>query len=456
MSIYKACDIRGLYPDEFSEANAERVGKALGAIAAGRAAVVAGDVRLSTPALKARLTAGLLSTGAQVVDLGTVPTPLFTYAVDEMDPAVGAMVTASHNPPEFNGVKLVVGGQVTTPEVMARVQTLAEGGSSPTGEGTVVARDMTPPYEAFLCDAAQAWLAHDRRARVVVDAGNGCMAETAPRVFRRLGFDVVPLFCEPDGRFPNRDPNPSVAESLTALSRAVCDHGADLGVAFDGDGDRAVFVDDAGAVVPSECAAILLAREILRDRPGRNVVYDLKSTQALPECVEAAGGEALMERSGYAFIKARMRREAAVFGAEVSGHFFYGFLNGRDDGLLSALYVAALVAREREPLSAQVRRLPRYAITPDVRVPRNPAQVAEALRRIKATATGRLCELDGVRVDYPEGWGLARSSVTEPLITLRFEARTEGDLRTVVERFLEAEPGLAWAVARKLGWEGIQ
>ena len=281
---------------------------------------------------------------------------------------------------------------------------------------------------------------------MVVDAGNGCWSELAPQMLSRLGFDVVPLFCEIDGRFPNRDPNPAHSGSLTALGEAVVRERAALGVAFDGDGDRVVLVDESGAVVPSEYTACLMARDLLKGSPGGKVVYDLKSTSTLAACVSKHGGVPLMERSGYAVIKRRMRAERAIFGAEVSGHFFHGFSNGRDDGLLSAVHAASIVAASGPSLGGLVSELPHYVITPDIRIPHDPAKIEATLCAIREAATGDVSELDGVRIQYETGWGLARTSVTEPLITLRFEARSADQIEGIVRQFLAPVPDLARAV----------
>ena len=454
MSIYKACDIRGVYGQDLTEAETERIGQAIGTMADGGDVIVGGDVRESTPTLKVSLTDGLVSTGARVVDIGIMPTPVFSFAVDSLRPAAAAMVTASHNPAEFNGLKFVVGEDVTGPETVAQVQQLAGGGEFRRGKGTVETRDVLSEYESSTGETARPWLADGRKPRMVVDAGNGCWSELAPRILGRLGFEVVPQFCEIDGRFPNRDPNPAHSGSLAALQEAVVSEEAALGVAFDGDGDRVVLVDESGHVVPSEYTACLMARDLLKDNPGGKVVYDLKSTSALADCVAKHGGVPLMERSGYAFIKRRMRAENAIFGAEVSGHFFYGFLNGRDDGLLSAIHAASLVASSGRSLGGLVSELPHYVITPDIRIPCDSGRIDAALRAIRDAATGEVSELDGVRIQYETGWGLARASVTEPLITLRFEGQSASQLEGIVRQFLAPVPDLERVVRAFLKTHG--
>ncbi|MFW6107534.1 MAG: phosphomannomutase/phosphoglucomutase, partial [bacterium] len=272
----------------------------------------------------------------------------------------------------------------------------------------------------------------------------------APRVLRRVGYEVVELFCTPDGTFPNRSPNPAQAESLAALSRAVRGAQAPLGVALDGDGDRLAIVDDRGRPLTGDQAIILLAREVLgTEARGEKVVCDLKCSQAVLDAVRERGAEPLLERSGHAFIKTRMIRERARFGGELSGHFFYRELGGGDDGLFSILRVAELVGRLDEPLAELVDAMPRYAITPDLRVPYEKGDGAQRLEELARAADGEVLRIDGVRVHYPDGWGLARVSVTEPLLTFRFESY-EGSPRRIAERLLEPAPDLCRLVLERL------
>ncbi|HUT32861.1 MAG TPA: phosphomannomutase/phosphoglucomutase [Planctomycetota bacterium] len=447
MSIFKACDIRGAYPDELDEALYADLGRAIGSVlregADSPSVVVAGDVRASTPGLQAALIEGLVATGGRVTDLGLAPTPLAYFAARRLRPDGLAIVTASHNPAGDNGLKLVLGPLPITEEQMARVERTLASRRFATGTGSLRRLAMDDEYVA--------WLLADARPghglRLVLDCGNGTSSDLAPRVLRRLGYDVVELFCTPDGTFPHRPPNPSMPENLGALRDTVLRTRAALGVALDGDGDRLAIVDDRGRSLTGDQAIILLARHVV----GRDdkVVLDLKCSKAVVDAVAACGATPLLERSGHTFIKTRMITDGARFGGELSGHFFYRELEGGDDGLYSILRAAELARRSDRPLSALVDAMPRYATTPDVRVPYAAGDGPRRLDEIAAAATGEVARLDGVRIAYPDGWGLARCSVTEPLLTFRFEA-FEGAPRRIAERFLAPAPDLLRAVRERL------
>ena len=325
MSIFKSCDIRGRYGDALTPAVARRLGQAVGAHVGATAVLVAGDVRPSTIPLKSALMDGLVTAGCRVVDLGIVPTPAFYFARDHLGITPAVMVTGSHNPPGDNGFKVNPGPwPITEPEI-ARLQAWMESGETITRPGGLCDKsDILPAYEADLGKRFQPLLNQPglRLPKVLVDAGNGCYSHVAPRVMRTLGLEVVPLFCEPDGRFPNRHPNPAVAAHLSKASEMVQRHGADLGVAFDGDGDRAVFIDNVGRVVESDRSIVLFTRHLLSERRGE-VVYDLKCSSVVAEEVERAGGTPVMEKSGHTFIKTTLLRRKAMLGGEISGHFFF-------------------------------------------------------------------------------------------------------------------------------------
>jgi len=447
MSIFKACDIRGAYPTELDEPLYADLGRAIGT--ALREAtptphvVVAGDVRRSTPALRAALIGGLVATGCRVADIGIAPTPLAYFAARRLRPDGLAIVTASHNPAGDNGLKLMLGHMPITIEQMARVQRTLADRRFATGNGSVATASLETEYVEWLCSTAQP----GRGMRLVLDCGNGTFSALAPRVLRRLGYDVVELFCTPDGTFPNRPPNPSIAENLEELRRTVPQAGALLGVALDGDGDRVAVADDTGRILTGDQAIMLLAQDTAG--PGDRVVLDLKCSKAVLDVVAARGATPLLERSGHTFIKTRMIAERARFGGEISGHFFYRELDGGDDGLYSILRIAELAQRGDGPLSARVDALPRYAITPDIRVPHPAPDGPQRIEQLAAAATGQVLRLDGVRVAYPDGWALARCSVTEPLLTFRFESYT-GRPRDVAQRFLAPAPDLLRAVLARL------
>ena len=437
MSIFKDCDVRGVYPGEIDEAAAYAVGRALATLYPDARTAVGGDVRLSTPALKAALIDGLVAGGAEVTDLGTIPTPALYWALKHLDVDGGATVTASHNPPRYNGVKFMYRDEPVTRQIMDRVEAVVASGKYRQRQGHCAAREILPDYMDDLAGRFRS----PRRLKIVVDAGNGAMSEVAPQVLRRCGYDVVELFCEPDGSFPNRDPNPAEYSHLGAVCERVAAVGADFGVAFDGDGDRAVFIDDLGRTVINERSLALLIRRLLKDRPTP-VVYDQKSSSAVRRATLDMGGEPVMERSGHAFIKRRFIERGAAIAGEVSGHFFFGAL-GYDDGLYAALTMAELLAESDRPLSALADEVPIPPITPDLRVHCPYDRQDEWLERVerKFEALGfAASHMDGVRFDFDDGWLLMRKSVTAEQITVRAEADTPQRLRALLEGVAEALP----------------
>ncbi len=445
MSIYKACDIRGVYGEELNEATAEAIGGAIAARVAGRDLVLGADLRPSSSPLKWALVRGLVSGGAQVVDIGVVPTPVLYDAKDRLGTYAAVMVTASHNPPQYNGFKLMFGERPVTPEDVDWIAQNAGRPYSRQGGSYRTAEALAPYAEALIHTHGGL-----TRRRVVADAGNGAMWWLAPMVLGRAGLQVEPLYCLPDGTFPNRHPNPAVAAHLVDLQAASARMGA-WGAAYDGDGDRVIFVDERGCVLPADRTFALLVERALVDQPGARVVYDLKSSQVVPEAVERAGGVPLEERSGHAFIKARMLDEDAAWGGEISGHYFFGAL-GRDDALYATLMLARLLDERNLSLAEAMQGVPSYPITPDLRLP-CAAEVADAiLADLDAAFAERpRSHLDGVKVLFPEGWALARRSVTEPVITLRFEARTQATLDEIREEVLAASAALR-RLAREAGW----
>ena len=437
MSIYKDCDIRGVYGSELRADEVYRIGRALATVARGKI-LVGGDVRLSTPELKEALVRGLLDSGAQVVDLGTIPTPVLYFALKRRpDAAAGASVTASHNPPEYNGVKFMIGDTPVTRETMDHLHAIVESGAFADGAGTLTHWDAASDYIASLADRFRA----PRELHVLVDAGCGAMGKIAPEAFRRAGYRVTEMSCTPDGAFPDRSPNPADYSCLGATGAAVRACGADFGVAFDGDGDRAVFLDETGAPVQNEKSLALFIRRLLAERPAP-VVYDQKSSSIVRDAILELGGAPLPEMSGHAFIKKRFLENGAALAGEVSGHFFFGEL-GYDDGLFAALSMAELLAESDATLGQLTGAIVCPPITPDIRVSCPYAQQQLWLDSVEAAARAagaELSHLDGVRADFPDGWFLMRKSVTAEQITLRVEAKTEARLRTLLEQVAAALP----------------
>jgi phosphomannomutase/phosphoglucomutase len=449
MSIYKACDIRGIAGKDLTAETYDAFGRGLAAMMGPqRRIVVGGDLRISTPQFRAALVRALSEAGKSVVDLGVVPTPAVYFAKRHLGAYACAVVTASHNPFDHNGLKFMLGSLPVTPEDVGR---LAEFVAHPPPRvecdpaTALNCPELAKEYEGFLRSTLEV-VAPEVPApmplRVVVDAGNGTFWKWGPEFMGRLpGVEAQKLFCLPDGYFPGRDPNCAAPENLVDLCARVRERKAGLGVAFDGDGDRVAFVDDEGCVLHPDEVMVTLMRALGGRMRGRMVVYDLKCSRVIEREARRLGAVAQRERSGHAFIKRRMIAEDADLGGEVSGHYFWRELGGGDDGLFTAMLLARLLQKAGRPLSALRRETPARFITPDIRLACAPEAGARALERLKAAfPPERLSELDGVCVEFDRGWGLMRISITEPKITLRFEGEDAGALAEVMERFLSVVP----------------
>jgi phosphomannomutase/phosphoglucomutase len=434
MSVFKSCDIRGLYGSELTPAFALDLGRAIGTTLKGGQIVVGGDARPSTPRLKGVLMEGLLEAGCHIFDLGLVPTPALYFAQDWLGVAGAVMVTASHNPPGYNGFKLILG---EWPITERELQTLRELMEAQHWERA----DVLEAYPANI----ELFFETGRDLRVVVDAGNGCLAQLAPAMLRQQGYRVFERFCEVDGRFPNRDPDPAVAANVVGLAQQVLAEKADLGVAYDGDGDRVVFVDNHGRVIAGDQILVVFIRHRLpkaRTSGERTVVYDIKCSSVVTEEIERWHGIPIMERSGHTFIKTALKRKQAGLAGEISGHYFFGEL-GRDDALFATLLLLQILGQAGQPLSELIHGLPRYAITPDLRRPCSPEEQTKILSDLQiAFADHEISTVDGVRIAFDYGWALVRSSVTEPVITLRFEGRTEARLKEIQAEVARRVPAL--------------
>lgn len=433
MRIFHACDIRGIAGTEITNEIAHKIGLAIGVKLTGQKVVVGGDVRLSTPVLKEIIIKALLQSGCDVIDIGTVATPVFYYALKAAQGTGGVMVTASHNPAPYNGFKLVLGENPVSEADILEIKQLVEENAHVSGNGTLT---RLPVIDKYIADTGA--LAQKSKLRVVVDAGNGATAEIAPALFRKLGYDVIELYCQPDGNFPNRSPNPSLAENLQGLGEKVRQSGATLGVAFDGDGDRVAFVDENGRAVDNDDIIVLLARYYLEQAPG-TIIYDAKCSMVAPEEIVKAGGKPIMARAGHTFSKAAFLQEEALFAGEISGHFFFREL-GYDDGMFAGLKVCEFVASHGS-LAGLVDQIPNYVLTPDIRITYKGTDKETILDGVaKSLAQYNPNRIDGVRIEFNDGWGMIRASVTEPLFTLRFEAKSDQRLQEIIEILLSALP----------------
>jgi phosphomannomutase len=428
--VFKAYDIRGIYPGELDEAGAYAVGRAYVDEFEPRVIAVGRDMRVSSPAMADAVIRGAAEAGAEVVDLGLVGTEMVYFAVGALELEGGIMVTASHNPKEYTGMKVVrrgalpVGGDSGLLDVRARAMVLgdAPGAQSP---GLVRSEDIWPRWvdrvTSFVDVGALAPL------RVVIDAANGMGGTMLPPVLERLPVDAVRCFFEPDGTFPNHEPNPLLPENRAFIVERVREEGADLGVAFDGDADRCFFVDDTGEFVPGDFVTALLAASIVEKDPGAKILYDVRASWAVPETIEQAGGVPLVNRVGHAFFKHRMREEGAVFGGEVSGHYYFRDFSQADSGVIPFLLMLELVSKRGQKLSEILRPYrERYFITGELNTP--VADVALKLQELKERfgPEGNVSHLDGLSVDAREWHMNVRPSNTEPLLRLNLEALSSG------------------------------
>ena len=436
--VFREYDIRGVAGTDLTEETVGLVARALGTkvrAAGGSRVVVGRDVRLSGPAFHAAALAGLTATGCDVVDLGVVPTPLTYFAAQTLDVHGLCMITGSHNPPEYNGMKIGVGQTTLYGEAIQEILRVVQRGVFASGAGRVTAHDIVTPYQDYVARNLQLG---DRKLKVVVDAGNGTGGVAIP-IFQRLGLEVVPLFVEPDGRFPNHHPDPTVEKNLEHLKRKVLETGADVGIAYDGDSDRVGAVDEKGQVLWGDQLMILFSRAILAERPGAAIVGEVKCSFTLYDDIAKHGGRAIMWKAGHSLIKAKMKEEHAELAGEMSGHIFFGHRwLGFDDGIYASGRLLELLSRTSAPMSTLLADVPRTFSTPELRVDCPEDKKFELVRRAQAWFAERYTAVtvDGVRVVFPDGWGLVRASNTQPILVLRFEATTEArlaEIRALVE-----------------------
>ena len=431
MSIFKACDIRGIADRDLTNNVATAIARVLGVKLTGKTVVVGGDVRYSTPRLKDIMVRELTLSGCHVKDIGTVATPVFYYAIDTLGADGGIMVTASHNPSAHNGFKMVFGSAPITEDDVQEVRRMAEAGEVVRADGTCEEVAVIDAYQT-----AMAELAAHGMMKIVIDAGGGATSHIAPELFRRCGYEVVELFCDIDPDFANRPPNPAIPANLAKLGEAVRACGARLGIGFDGDGDRAGFVDETGRAIDNDKMLVLLAEEFLSKEKGA-VIYDAKCSMLVPEGIKKAGGRPVMARAGHTFCKAAFQRENAVFAGEISGHFFFREL-GHDDGMFAGLKMCEIVEKHGS-LAQMADRLPSYILTDEYRVKANDYDMPRTLDNIaEKLADHAPNRIDGVRIETEDGWGMMRASVTEPIFTLRFEGKTDAFIEEMKRLFLSA------------------
>jgi phosphomannomutase len=426
--VFKAYDVRGLYPDELDEDGARAIGRAYVGQFEPRKIAVGRDMRTSSPSMAAAAMEGAAEAGADVLDLGLVGTEMVYFAVGELGLDGGVAVTASHNPKEYTGMKIVragalpVGGESGLLDIRDRA--LAGQVAKSHRVGTIERHDIWPAYVDRVLSFVD--VSSIRPLRVVIDAANGMAGAMLPPVLERLPIDARTYYFEPDGTFPNHEPNPLLPENREFIVAKTLEEGADLGVAFDGDADRCFFVDDTGEFVPGDFVTALLAQAVLEREPGAKIIYDVRASWAVPDTIERGGGVPLVNRVGHAFIKHRMREEAAVFGGEVSGHYYFRDFSQADSGVVPFLLVLELISKRGEKLSEILRSFrERYFLTGELNTP--VADVPLKLQELQERfgPDGRVSHLDGVSVDFDDWHFNVRPSNTEPLLRLNLEARSK-------------------------------
>lgn len=424
--IFRAYDIRGLVDRNLTAEAVSWIGRAFAAQALEqgfRRVAVGGDGRRSTERLRDALVSGLAEGGCDVIDVGCVPTPLLYYATYALETGTGIMITGSHNPPEYNGLKMLIGGAVLSGDAIQGLRSRIERGDCPLRpRGTVETVSVIEPY----IDRVVADIAIARRLKIVIDSGNGVGGLVAPSLFERLGCEVVNLYADVDGNFPNHHPDPADPANLDDLIAAVHEHDADAGIAFDGDADRLGVVTNSGTIIWPDRLMMLFARDIARRNPGTDVVYDVKCSRHLRKVVAEAGGNPIMSRTGHSHIKARIRETGALFGGEFSGHICFGERwYGFDDAIYAGARLLEVVAAQDCPLDDLFADFPAPCTTPEIKLETSESakfRIVEELANSADFGPGTVTRIDGVRVDYEDGFGLVRASNTSPALTLRFEA----------------------------------
>jgi len=437
LEIFRAYDVRGIYGEELSPEIGYEIGLAFGHFMGEKKKLsVARDVRLSSPVLEYALKAGMLASGMDLVALGVQPTPLLYFSIAHLDLSGGAMITASHNPPEYNGIKLCreKAFSLTYESGIGEIKKQVSEGHLRSQNWSSLGKenpfDIRPIYETYLEERIK--LA--RKIKIVVDAGNGTCGFVGD-MFARMGCEVEWVFKEPDGRFPNHIPNPLIEETLQTLKRKVVESHADMGVAFDGDGDRVGFVDEKGSAVKADQIMMIFADALAKENKRPRILFDVATSKAVLEYIQSVGGEPLMTRVGHSYVMEALHNKKGIMAAEISGHYYfaddyYGF----DDGIYAAARMMEILSRSSSMLSETVRRLPSYVSTPEERIhcaDEKKFDIVEKVKQQLQLERHRTIDIDGVRIELEDAWGLIRASNTEPAIALRFEGKTLRALRNV-------------------------
>ncbi len=438
--IFREYDIRGIVPDELNEEAAQRLGLGMGTYfqehGAGQVSV-GRDCRLSSPDLATGLIKGLTSSGLDVVDVGMVPTPLLYFSIHHLKMDGGVQITGSHNPPDFNGFKICLGTASVHGDEIQDIRKIIESGSFTNGEGQLARVDVVKPYIDFVTNNIKTG---ENRPRVVLDAGNGVGGPVGLEVYEKLGFDVIPMYCEPDGWFPNHHPDPTIPENLAPMTAEIKASSADFGIAFDGDADRIGVVDREGTIIWGDQLMIIFARDLLSRYPGAAIIGEVKCSQVLYDDIEARGGRAIMWKAGHSLIKSKMKEEGALLAGEMSGHLFFGERYfGFDDAIYAGARLLEIVSRTGQDLNELLEGVPEMVNTPEIRMDCPEEKKFEIVSALvtEFKKSYSVIDVDGARVIFDNGWGLIRASNTQPVLVLRFEATDNQRLEEIRNVFME-------------------
>jgi len=434
-NIFREYDIRGVADTDLTDDVVRNIGRAYGTYIlrnGGRKVTVGRDVRLTSPRIQKAFIDGVLSAGCDVIDVGQLPTPVLYYSIVRFNADGGVAVTGSHNPIEYNGLKLCRGLGAIYGDDIQKLRSMIETGDLESGSGSLSREDPIPDYIDMVKSRAKI----DRPLTIAIDAGNGCASEIAPKIFSDLGCEVIPLFCEIDGRFPNHLPDPTIPKYMEPLIAKVREVEVDFGVGYDGDADRIGVVDGNGKIIWGDRLLALYARDVLSRMPGSKIIFDVKCSQGLPEYIESHGGVPVMWKTGHSLIKEKMKEEGAPIAGEMSGHMFFADdYFGYDDAIYASVRLAGIVSSSGGKLSELMEDIPEYVSTPEVRISCPDEEKFQVVEDLKNYFRSRydVIDVDGVRVLFGDGWSLIRPSNTQPVLVLRFEAKTKGRLLEIAE-----------------------
>ncbi|MEN6374531.1 MAG: phosphomannomutase/phosphoglucomutase [Smithella sp.] len=441
-NVFREYDVRGVVDQDLNEEFVFNLGRAIGTYADQhkvKIMSVGRDCRLSSDAYQNFLIKGLNSCGIETIDIGLCATPMLYFSIRHLKTGGGVMVTGSHNPPEFNGFKICIGNDTIYGDNIQDLRIIIENGIFATGQGLSRSQDISKEYENYLFDNVSI----NKKLKVVVDAGNGVGGRFFLPLLNRLDYDVSDIFCEPDGRFPHHFPDPTVEDNLKELISVVQQQKADLGIAFDGDADRLGVISDKGDIIWGDKLLLLFSRYILQDKPASTIIGEVKCSQVLYDDIKKHSGRPIMWKAGHSLIKAKMKEEKAALGGEMSGHIFFADRYfGYDDAIYAALRLLEILSQTGKQISSLLSDVPQTFATPEIRIDCPDDKKADIVSKIKNhyKDTPGLIDIDGVRIPFNDGWALVRSSNTQPIIVLRFEASSDESLQSIrreVEELLE-------------------